>query len=170
MLRPGSRLPSLEQSKSIVIAALGILLGLSLLQLRTDATSAVQDRNDRDSVASVARRFAIGLTTYDFAHTAIQREQMTRLCSKFVVNRIARSEGDVVAVRASSLGSVVDAVVVAVKNSRADVLVKTLQVVTSQFQPSGHRLEGLVRVTEERSATAWIVTDYEWLLVPTNSP
>src|SRR5713226_1138321 len=90
---------SVERAKSIAIGVLGGLLVVSLWQLASGNARVAGDQQNRQAVTEVARRFAIGLTTYDYAHLAFQASELVAICSPVVWKRVAAASPDLVAER-----------------------------------------------------------------------
>jgi hypothetical protein len=159
-----------EKAKSLAICLLVALLMISLRQVAVDRAEASRADQNRDAAAAVARRFAIALTTYDFAHPYYTLGLQGVDVSSAVDSRVGADVGDVVAAKASSIGDATGVVVATVTDARVEVLVATSQVVSGTYVQAGTRLVGLLDVTVSRSGTAWLVTDYRWLVAPGNQP
>lgn len=63
-----------------------------------------------------------------------------------------------------------DVVVVAGTGDQADVLIRTSQVVSGNYVASGTTLIGFLDLALSRWGSGWIVTQYRWLLPPSNAP
>jgi hypothetical protein len=140
-----------------------------LLQLSTVNAKAVREDQDRRVATDVAVRFAVALTTFDYAHPNVQVLQVAALSWQVVQGRVAASIDDIAATKASSVGNVSESIVLRLIGFQAEVLVRTSQVVTSTYT-AGTRMAGLVDVTVRRSSGRWMVSDYRWLVAPSNSP
>ncbi len=143
---------------------------LSLWQVSTENGQAQRADLVRQVVADIAGRFAIALTTYDYAHLNVQLLQVGKVSSPPVRDRVIISSSDVASAKASSLGEVSDSIVVSLTSFRADVLIGTSQVVKNTFTVAGTTLTGLIDITVSRLNGDWLVTDYRWLLAPGSTP
>src|SRR5437016_3418307 len=94
----------LERGKSAGIVVLLSLSVLSLVQLSSDRIASTRDQRDREWAMSIARRFALALTTYDYAHPGAQTQQVAPISSSAIRDRVADAAGDVASSRASSIG------------------------------------------------------------------
>jgi hypothetical protein len=155
-----------ERAKSVAVVLLGSVLIVSLWEVSTGHSAAVREQQERETVIVVARRFAVALTTYDYAHPNVQLSNVAALGSMSVFDRASGSSADVAAAKASSQGDATSAVVVTVDGAGAEVVVTTVQVVSSSYTGTGATLTGLLDVTVSRSGRGWIVTDYRWLQAP----
>lgn len=161
---------AVERAKSITIFLLLGLLALSLWQMSTEDANAARDDQNRRASADVARRFAIALTTYDFAHPDIQLRQLATVSSSSVRDRVEAASSDIVSGRVSSLGEATSTVVLRLSDSRSDVLVATSQVVSGTYLGASAKIAGLLSVSVVPSGTAWVVIDYSWLEAPIGVP
>src|SRR5713101_5911570 len=93
-----------ERAKSITIGVLAGLLMVCLLQLSTVNAQAVREDQDRRVATDVAVRFAVALTTFDYAHPNVQVLQVAALSWQVVQGRVAASIDDIAATKASSVG------------------------------------------------------------------
>jgi hypothetical protein len=159
-----------ERSKSIAIALLTGLLILALWQVANVTTQATRETHDRQVAADVARRFALALTTYDYAHPDVQAKQVATVSSQLVTERIRAASLDFKSARASSLGDVTDVVVASVTDTHGEVFVDTAQAVSHSYAEGETNLIGLLVVTVSRSGGVWLVSDYHWLLAPGSVP
>lgn len=158
-----------ERAKSIAIGLLAVLLMLALWQVWTENGPAAARDHDRQAATDIARRFAIALTTYDYAHLNVHLAQIAAVCTAAVSDRIAAASGDVIAAKASSQGEAKDSLVMTITAARVEMLVTTSQVVTG-YGISGIWVAGLLDITVGRSGGGWLVTDYRWLLAPSAAP
>lgn len=156
---------AIERWKSIAIVVLSVLLGAALCQASSGRSQAVRDDQARAAARDVARRFAVALTTYDYAHPAVQLAQVERLSSQSVVDRIRAAQEDVRSAEASSIGEVIGDHVATLNSPSVRVLVETKQVVSSSYSRSA-RLDGLLDVTVTAGSGSWRVVDYRWLVPP----
>jgi len=170
MLSPFVGRSAVERGKSAAIVVLLGLAVLSLQQVSSVRMTATRDQQDRDGATKVVRRFAIALTTYDYAHPAVQARELAAISSSAVSDRIAGAGGDVSAARASSIGDVIGTVIATSTSSRAEVLVRTSQIVSTAYSAAGTKLAGLLDVTVSRTPRGWTVTDYSWLASPGGEP
>lgn len=159
-----------ERSKSIAIALLAGLLILALWQVANETAKATNGEHDRRVAADVAERFALALTTYDYAHPDVHLKQVAAVSFRVVAERIGAASLDFKSARASSLGTVTGVVVASVTDSRAEVFVDTAQAVSHVYAVGESTLIGLLKVTVSRSGAVWLVSDYRWLLVPGSAP
>ena len=160
----------LERAKTIAIAGLAVLLVLFAWQLSADQVQSRQDIRDRQGASDVARRFAIALTTYDYAHPEVQLEQIAAISSPGLRNRISAAFADIGGARASSLGEITALDVVALNGGVAHVLVRTSQVVSGAYVMTGTTVTGLLDLALIRLGGGWIVSQYRWLVAPSNAP
>ncbi len=163
-------LSTTERAKSVSIAVLSILLAVSLLQVSAGRAQMEQEKRDKDAAVDIARRFAIALTTYDYAHQRAQAELVAGVSSQVVMDRVRAAWLDVESAKAASLGDVTADTVVVATQSDAEVLVWTSQVVSNRFVVAGSTLVGLLDVWARLTDGRWIVTDYRWLLFPGPGP
>jgi hypothetical protein len=159
-----------ERAKSITIGLLIGLLMLSLWQMSTGNAQANREDQNRQDATDVARRFAIALTTYDYAHPEVQRLNVAAVSSQTVQEEVSSALQDVLALEASSLGDIRDSIVSSLTNTGARVIVSTSQVISSRDVVTATQLQGLLEVSLSRSPQSWIVTNYRWLAVPVNAP
>jgi hypothetical protein len=159
-----------ERAKSITIGLLAGLLMLSLWQVSTGNAHANREDQDRQGANDVARRFAIALTTYDYAHPEIQRLNVAAVSSPTVQEKVNSAQSDLVALGASSVGDVHDSIVSGLTNTDARVIVNTSQVTHSRDVLTAIQMEGLLEVSLSHSPRNWMVTDYRWLVVPGSAP
>ena len=155
-----------ERAKSVAISVLAGLLLLALWQLETQSALAMREDQNRQVAVNVAQRFAIALTTYDYAHPNVQLVTVAAVSSVAVQERVRAAAGDVVAAKASSLGGVIDAIVTNLTAAKADVLLETAQVVGGSYAETGTTLRGLLKVTVGQTGGGWVVVDFRWLLAP----
>lgn len=161
---------TVERAKSITIALLTGLLMLALWQVSTGNAAANREDQNRQGATDVARRFAIALTTYDYAHPEVQRLNVAGVSSETVQEKVSSALPDLLALEASSLGDVRDSIVSSLTNTGARVIVSTSQVISSRDVLTATQLVGLLEVSLSRSPQSWIVTNYRWLAVPGNAP
>jgi hypothetical protein len=155
-----------ERVKSAAIVVLASLLMISLWQLAAQNSEATRGNRLRDIASGVAQRFAIALTTYDYAHPNVQLVKIAAISSPVVRDRVSSASRDVVNARASSVGAASDPIVTTVSTSHAGVLVRTSQIVTAKFVAGGIELTGLLEVKVNRAGDRWVVGDYRWLVAP----
>jgi hypothetical protein len=141
---------TVEQGKSLGIVLLAGLTAVSLWQVANARAVAVGDQQARASVESISERFAIALTTYDYAHPAVQAGQVAAVSAPSVRERVGTASRDLVLARASSFGEATGAVVSVLTSDRADVLVRTSQVVSGSYEVTTARLYGLLEVRLSR--------------------
>jgi hypothetical protein len=158
-----------DRAKSIAIGILAGLLLLAMWQLASDTARATHADADRQVAIDVAQRFAIALTTYDYAHPNVQVVAVMAVSSVAIQERVRAAFGDIVAARASSLGRVNGAIVTTLTASEADVLLETAQVVAGVYAQTGTGLRGLLEVTVSQSGRGWMVVDFRWLLAPSGA-
>ena len=161
---------TVERAKSLAVGGLAALLVLSLWQLTAENAQAARDDQNRQAVTGVASRFAVALTTYDYAHPDLQISRVAAVSSRAVVDRVSASSGDLAAAKVASIGEVRDTRLVTGPNSAAEVLVSTVQVVSNIYAAAGTTLSGLLYVALIRLGTGWEVTNFRWLLSPTSAP
>ena len=155
-----------ERAKTVAISVLAGLLLLALWQLESQSALTTREDQNRQVAVDVAQRFAIALTTYDYAHPNVQLDTVAAVSSVAVQERVRAAAEDVVAAKASSLGEVTDSVVTNLTASKADVLLETAQVVGGSYAESGTTLRGLLEVTVGQPGGGWVVVDFRWLLAP----
>jgi len=143
---------------------------LSLWQVTTGHAQAIREDQNRQVATDVARRFAIALTTYDYAHPEVQRLNVAAVSSRTVQEKISSSLPDLVAIGASSLGDVRDSIVSRLADTDARVIVSTSQVTKSRDVVTAIQIQGLLEVSLSQSSSMWIVTDYRWLVMSSGSP
>jgi hypothetical protein len=160
---------AIDLGKSIAIVVLAVLLGAALCQASTGRSQAVRDDQARAAARDVARRFAVALTTYDYAHLEVQLAQVERLSSATVVQRIRSAQDDVGVAQASSIGEVESDHVAMQSRLSARVLVETKQVISNSY-PKAAQLKGMLDVTVAAGRDGWTVAEYRWLAVPTQVP
>jgi len=158
--------PGADRAKSVAIGVLAGLLLLALWQLATESALASREDHDRQAAVAVAQRFAIALTTYDYAHPNVQLVAVVAVSSVSVQERVRTASTDIVAARASSLGGVSDAVVTNLTPSKGNVLLETTQVIGGGYAETGTTLRGLLEVTVGQPGGGWAVIDFRWLLAP----
>jgi hypothetical protein len=159
-----------ERAKSVAIGLLAGLLVVSLFQLSGETAQATKDDRSRQAAIDIAQRFALALTTYDYAHPGVQASQISSVSSSTVRDRVLGSSVDVAAARASSLGGVTDTVVASVSGSRAKVVLETVQVVSGSYTQVGTKLSALLEVVADETTRGWQVTNYRWLRAPSDAP
>jgi hypothetical protein len=159
-----------ERAKSLAIGILAGLLLFSLLQISVQRADAQRETRNRQAVADVARRFAVALTTYDYAHPGVQLLAIATVGSPAVSARVMAASSDLASAKASSIGEVTGSTVKTFSGSSAEVLVGTSQVVSGTYAPSGTRLVGLLDVTIGSPRQTWVATDYSWLQAPSGTP
>jgi len=158
--------PSVERGKSIAIGLLVVLLAMAVWQVSDGRAVAARDQQDREAVAAVARRFAVALTTYDYGHPNVQGLALAAVSSSAVRQRVGNAVTDLVAARASSIGDVGSIVVLTLAGSTSAVLVQTVQIMSSRYDPTPTNLKGLLQVELNQLGGGWTVTDYSWDLAP----
>jgi hypothetical protein len=159
-----------ERAKSITIGLLTGLLMLSLWQVSTGNAQANREDQNRQGATDVARRFAMALTTYDYAHPEVQRLNVAAVSSQTVQGEVSSALSDLVALRASSVGDVRDSIVSGLTDTDARVIVNTSQVTHSRDVLTATQTQGLLEVSLSQSPRSWMVTDYQWLVVPGIAP
>lgn len=159
-----------ERAKSIVIGALAGLLIVALWQVSSERAQIAQQDQDRQIAGQIAQRFAVALTTYDYAHPDLQLSQIASLSSPAVFDRVSASSHEMAAAQASSLGQATDIVIVNGASSGTDVLVTTSQVVSGTYTLAGTTLAGLLDVRIGRPGSAWVVINFRWLVAPAGAP
>jgi type II secretory pathway pseudopilin PulG len=152
-----------ERAKSIAIVILSALLLLSLWQASSDRAQAQRESRDRQAVTDVAGRFATALTTYDYAHPNIQMLAVAEVASPAVRARVSAAFTDLARAKASSIGDVTSSIVETLSDSRAEVLVRTSQVVSGSYAAPGMELSGMLDTTIISLGSGWLVSDYSWL-------
>jgi hypothetical protein len=156
--------PGTDRAKSIAIGVLAGLLLLALWQLETQSALATREDQSRQVAVNVAQRFAIALTTYDYAHPNVQLVTVAAVSSVAVQERVRAAASDVAAAKASSLGGVTDAIVTNLTASKASVLLETIQVIGGSYAETGTTLRGLLEVTVGQPGGGWVVVDFRWLV------
>lgn len=161
---------AVERAKSITIALLTGLLMLSLWQVSAGNAQANREDQNRQGAIDVARRFAIALITYDYAHPELQRRNVAAVSSPTVQEKVSGAMPDLLAIRASSIGEVRDSIVSRLADTDARVIVSTSQVTSSRDVLTAIQMEGLLEVSLSQSPRSWIVTNYQWLVVSGDAP
>lgn len=159
-----------ERAKSIAIVIMSGLLLLSLWQASSARAQAQRESRDRQAVTDVAGRFALALTTYDYAHPNIQMLAVAEVASPAVRARVAAAFTDLTRAKASSIGDVTNSIVETLSDSRAEVLVRTSQVVSGSYVAPAMVLSGMLDATIISLGSGWVVSDYSWLAMPSGAP
>jgi len=159
-----------ERLKSVTIVLLTAVLVSLIWQMSNQGAAAASDQAERDAAVAAAWRFAIALTTYDFAHPDVQVSQVGAVSSVSVRDRVRMATADLVAAKASSVGDPISAMVVSEIKSTVNVVVRTSQVVSGSYVRTGVVFVGLLSVTVTLSNGRSVVTDYRWIESLTTEP
>jgi hypothetical protein len=159
----------IEGAKSIAIAALTVLLAVSLWQVSAGQAQAQQEMRDRNAAAEIAGRFAVALTSYDYAHLDVQQRELRGVASNDVIAVITRSSGDVQAAKATSIGTVIRSWIVGFESAHADAIVRVSQVEDSTFVAAPTVQSSLLDVRIADTRGGWQVVGFEWLSIATLS-
>jgi len=157
---------AVEYGKAAAILLLAGFLTISLWQVSADRAVGAQENEARSAASDVARRFALALTTYDYAHPQVQLVDVQAVSTQAIGDRVRSASIDLVAARASSVGAVTEMVVVTVASARVEVLARTMQVVSGNYMSGASSLTGLLDIILSKPGADWVVTDYEWLTPP----
>jgi Mce-associated membrane protein len=139
-------------------------------QVANGRSDSIREQQNRTDATDIARRFAIALTTYDYAHLLVHDSQVSSVSSQSVRDRVLAASPDVTNGKASSLGEVTETVVIATAATRVEILIGVSQVVSSTYAGTGVEVAGLLDVTVSPAGRGWVVTDYRWLLTPAVGP
>jgi len=99
-----------------------------------------------------------------------QAAQVAAISVPSVRQRIGGAAQDPVLARASSLGTATGGLVSVLTTNRAEVLVRTSQLVSGNYEMASTQLKGLLDVSLSRSQRGWVVSDYLWLMVAGETP
>jgi hypothetical protein len=152
-----------EVGKSIALGFVTLMALIALQQLAANRSSQTTDQVDRGAVLSVSARFGQALTTYDYAHPAVQRNQLDPLVTPSVRDRVGAALPDLASYRAVSVGETAGVYVQSLDGDRAQVLVETRSTMQSTYAAPGTRSTGLLLCDLERQSSSWRVSGYRWL-------
>jgi hypothetical protein len=158
-----------EVAKSILLGGLLITTVIALVQASAERSQGNQGQQARTAVLATAKEFGVALTTYDYAHPAVQESRLAGVAVPDVVGKVRSAEPDLVQYRASSLGEAPDLWMQDFDGHTARVLIKTRSTIESSFAPPGTKASGLVSCQIEAQSGGWRVTSYQWLTPATET-
>jgi hypothetical protein len=153
----------IEVGKTALLLVVAIIAALALQQLATTRSSQTAGTTDRAAVLGLATDFGRELTTYDYAHTAVQVNRLQPLVTSEVMDKVRAAYPDLSAYRAVSVGETPDVYLQALEADQGQVLVQTRSIMQSQYLPPGTMTRGLLLCSVRRQGSGWRVSDYQWL-------
>jgi hypothetical protein len=156
-----------ERVKSSLLIVLVILLVVALRDLSAERIIESQSAAGQAVALAVGRLFAVALTTYDYAHPEVQLSHVAMISSPSVTRQIAGASQDLVAAKASSVGAVTSLLLVGWRQSTAEVVAKTYQLVSTGSPYQASRARGILDIDLVRSGSVWRVSAYRWVVAAT---
>jgi len=152
-----------EVTKTILLAFVAMIAAVALQQLAATRSDRSSSQADRAAVLDVATDFGQELTTYDYAHPAVQANRLAPLTTPQVQSHVKRAFPDLGLYRAVSVGERPDAYLQTLDQDQSRVLLQTRSTMQSQYVPPGTTTTGLLLCDLTRDRNGWRVSGYRWL-------
>jgi hypothetical protein len=150
---------------AVAVIAIAVA-AVALVQLAATRTTNQADAATQAGASEAAKRFATGLTTYDYGHPEVQLSDLRPVVSATVLDQISRSQSDLEKSHATSIGDAGNAWVQSLNAQFARVVVAVSQVSSNSYSQDSRQLSGLIECEVALVAGSWQVDSFRWLQVP----
>lgn len=155
-----------ERARTVVAVVFAVIALISLGQVVADRSASTGDAIARAAALDTARRFAVALTTYDYAHPDVQKRQLEQVADPVVVEQATAAVPDMRDLAATSIGDVAGISIASFNSGSASMLVKTDQVVSNNLVGRGRKQSGMLDCELHSRNGTWIVSSFHWAIAP----
>lgn len=156
-----------EGARTFAVIVMAIVAVVSLGQVASQRSVLNSEATAQAAALDVARRFASVMTTYDYAHPEVQKEQLDAIAVPSVVAQVTAAWSDIRTLDASSIGDVVGSTIINFGGRSTSAIVQVDEVVSNNLLGRGRRLSGMLECELWTSPNgAWRIASFRWLIAP----